>query len=70
MPVGGGGREADSVLHSTHSPPERQQLKTGLSLNTSFNSSSIYKTYFSKELKALPTSNLTVAGEAQLLYPS
>ena len=35
-----------------------------------FNSSSIYKTYFSKELKALPTPNLIVAGEAQLLYPS
>lgn len=43
-------------------PPETHQLKPGLSFNNSFNNNSIYKTYLSKELKALPTHNLTVPG--------
>ena len=52
-------------------PPERHQLKPGLSLNNSCNNNnSSFKTYFSKELKALPTHNLTVPAEAQLLDPS
>lgn len=51
-------------------PPERHQLKPGLSLDNSCNNNSIFKTYFSKELKALPTHNLTVPAEAQLLVPS
>ena len=41
-------------------PPEGHQLKPGLSFNNSFNNNSIYKIYLSKELKALPTHDLTV----------
>lgn len=59
--------EAERQVPAHPLPPETHQLKPGLSFNNSFNNNSIYKTYLSKELKALPTHSLIVPGVTQLL---